>query len=296
MKHDVFISYSHKDQFVADQIYDKLQKESISCWMAPNSLKGGDEYEDIIWDAINVCSYVIFICSSSSVASRWVNSEISIAFESNKRIIPFKIEDVILPGRLKLKINQSQWIDASEDITSKMDELISDLKSAIVPTISPSPQVNKQEIVKPATTSSTNIIDILEKNILIWDEDLKITSFLQVVKIKNHELYEAKEHFSLPQEEIIHFYYYDCTLFLRQKHFLIMTDRKIYWHMKKKDPVNSIAWSDIADVQYQNDCIVILDKDNSSWNIEIKCFTGYPSANKGKRIAEILLECAATVH
>ena len=48
MAHDVFISYSHKDAFVAQAVCAKLEEKQIRCWYAPRNINTGDEWASAI--------------------------------------------------------------------------------------------------------------------------------------------------------------------------------------------------------------------------------------------------------
>ena len=131
MEHDVFISYSSRNSQVAEYIYNELQKASIKCWMAPNSLHGGDEYEEIIEQAIRECRALVLVYSEHAVTSRWVNSEVTIAFSEYKHIIPFRIDETPLEGKMKVKLIQSHWINACSGYRSKVGELIQSIQTAL---------------------------------------------------------------------------------------------------------------------------------------------------------------------
>ena len=131
MEHDVFISYSSKNSEVAEYILNELQKASIKCWMAPNSLHGGDEYEEIIEQAIRECRALVLVYSQHAVNSRWVNSELTIAFSEYKHIIPFRIDETPLEGKMKVKLIQSHWIYACSDFRAKVGELIQSIQTTL---------------------------------------------------------------------------------------------------------------------------------------------------------------------
>lgn len=131
MQHDVFISYSSKNHEIAQLIFDKLENESVKCWMAPQSLNGGDEYEGVIDEAIRACKVFVLVFSEPAVNSRWVNSELTIAFSEYKHIIPFKIDQTILEGKMKVKLIQSHWIDAYPEASAKIAELVKSVQNIL---------------------------------------------------------------------------------------------------------------------------------------------------------------------
>ena len=128
MEYDVFISYSSKNTEVATRIYDSIKSDNVSCWMAPTDIPGGSEYEDMIVNVIENCKIVVLVFSEPASVSRWVNSEISIAFSEYKHIIPFKIDDTEIKGKMRVKLNDTQIIDARKNLQSKISELVTSIK------------------------------------------------------------------------------------------------------------------------------------------------------------------------
>lgn len=128
MAYDVFISYSSKNTEIATRIYESVKTEDVSCWMAPTDIPGGSEYEDMIVNVIENCKIVVLVFSEPASVSRWVNSEISIAFSEYKHIIPFKIDDTEIKGKMRVKLNDTQIIDARKNQLNKINELVSSIK------------------------------------------------------------------------------------------------------------------------------------------------------------------------
>lgn len=128
MAYDVFISYSSKTPEIATRIYESVKAEDVSCWMAPTDIPGGSEYEDMIVNVIENCKIVVLVFSEPASVSRWVNSEISIAFSEYKHIIPFKIDDTEIKGKMRVKLNDTQIIDARKNHLHKINELVSSIK------------------------------------------------------------------------------------------------------------------------------------------------------------------------
>lgn len=102
MTHDVFISFSFADQKTAEDIVNILtSKYGISCWICTRDIDGGDYYKDLIPEAIDAAQVVVFIQSSHAVESKEIPKEIGMAFDADKTIIPFRVDNAKLTGKLR---------------------------------------------------------------------------------------------------------------------------------------------------------------------------------------------------
>ncbi|MDR1055816.1 MAG: toll/interleukin-1 receptor domain-containing protein [Prevotellaceae bacterium] len=124
MAHDIFISYSTKNSNTANAICHVLEENKIKCWMAPRDITPGNDYAECIAEAIDNCRIFLLIFSESSQASKWVKGELNVAFDSNKIIIPFKVENTLLRGAMKIILNDKHWLEAYPNPELKFKELI----------------------------------------------------------------------------------------------------------------------------------------------------------------------------
>ena len=123
MKYDVFISYSSKDSGVAFDVCAMLEAAGLTCWIAPRNVYGGKSYAREIIEAITESQIVLFIFSSYSNCSSHVESEIDIAFNQEKVIIPFRIEEVKMSPELTYYINKKHHIDGIPEPALSFDIL-----------------------------------------------------------------------------------------------------------------------------------------------------------------------------
>lgn len=125
MNHDVFISYSNQDTEAAQAICHVLEQNGIRCWMAPRNIPPGSDYGDVIDEAIKVCKTVVVVFSETASESQWVKGELNIAFEEQKTIIPFRLDQTPLKGQNRVMLNKTHWIDAYPDYKIKFHDLVS---------------------------------------------------------------------------------------------------------------------------------------------------------------------------
>jgi len=83
----IFISYSKRDQSIADKIADNLRTRNYPVWN-DSRLRGGEQFQERIETAIRSSYEFIAVLSPSAMSSPWVQFEGSLAYSLKKRIIP----------------------------------------------------------------------------------------------------------------------------------------------------------------------------------------------------------------
>ena len=134
-KYDVFISYSRKDY--KDEatkaeipgnpitaITEAFDKNNISYWIDREGIYSGQEFENLIIDAIDSSKVFLFVSSTNSNESKWTKSEIWEAFEEDKYIIPFKIENIDYHKSLKFKLRPLDFIEYFSDKDGAIQDLV----------------------------------------------------------------------------------------------------------------------------------------------------------------------------
>ncbi len=92
----LFISYSTHDQAFAERLHADLQAKGVRCWFAPRKLRGGDWLDEQLEGAIRAYDKLLLIISEASMASNWVQWEISNALtreekEGRRVLFPIKL-------------------------------------------------------------------------------------------------------------------------------------------------------------------------------------------------------------
>lgn len=105
-----FISYSSREQSVADSMRNVLIQNEIETWMAPYNIPVGGKYSASITSAIKNCYCVILILSNISQNSEHVSREIDLAIKYKKNIIPIKIEKFDLNSEFEYYLSNVQFI------------------------------------------------------------------------------------------------------------------------------------------------------------------------------------------
>jgi len=131
MAKQIFISYSSADKDIAFKVCDLIEKQGVSCWIAPRDITPGKNFGAEIVAAIREVEGMVLIFSKNANESIHVRNEIERAVHNKKPVFPFRIEDVEPSDELELFIASVQWIDAlGAPLEPKVDLLVASLKLA----------------------------------------------------------------------------------------------------------------------------------------------------------------------
>lgn len=100
---DVFLSYSVTDKDEARIIFDMLEKEQITVFLAERSIEAGQNWEGSIKEALKNCRNFWLLVTPNSLHSEWVITEWASAWALDKNIVPilFRCKPEDLPLRLR---------------------------------------------------------------------------------------------------------------------------------------------------------------------------------------------------
>lgn len=91
---DIFISYSKADMAIVSRIVKEIGSRGIECWFQLND--SSQDFTMKIRKAIKSCRAFVVFLSHASIASDYVNGEITLAFEHRKAEHDYKILPVYL--------------------------------------------------------------------------------------------------------------------------------------------------------------------------------------------------------
>ncbi len=110
--HQVFISYSTKDQEIAEQVRAALEERSILCWIASRDLEGGTLWGEAIVLALKASKALVLIFSQHAVDSPWVSREVTVAVSERLVIVTFRTDNALPSDELKLQLVNVHWLTA----------------------------------------------------------------------------------------------------------------------------------------------------------------------------------------
>jgi hypothetical protein len=116
-KHQVMVSYSHKNSEVAFALEKSLSASGLfAVWIDREGIKAGADWRGQIAEAIQNSVCVIFLVSNASIISRYCQEEIYFAKVVGVPILPLTIQanmfgELSGSGGLKMILQRIQWID-----------------------------------------------------------------------------------------------------------------------------------------------------------------------------------------
>lgn len=152
MAREIFISYSAKDGPTAEAVCQALEKEGLSCWIAPRDITPGVKYAEAIIDGINNCRIFLLILSSVSNDSPQVEMEVDRAASKDVTILSFRIDQVVLSKTMEYYLSSRHWLDASAPPFEKhIQTLVRTIKNLFKTIGSDQSKIGIPEVVESST-------------------------------------------------------------------------------------------------------------------------------------------------
>jgi formylglycine-generating enzyme required for sulfatase activity len=130
----VFISYSSRDQHIADEVVRTLEARHLACWIAPRDIVHGVEWDAAIVDGLDRSLYFVLILSGNSNQSPDVLREVRLAKKRKIPVIPIRIEDMEPTGSMEYLLEGLHRLEA---VTRPLEPHLKVLAGRLAPTTSP---------------------------------------------------------------------------------------------------------------------------------------------------------------
>lgn len=126
-----FISYSTKNQTLADSMKQLLSRNGVASWMAPADIPAGSKYAQVINRAIKDCACVVLMLSDAAQNSTWVAKEIERAVSYRKPIISVQLEELTLNDEFEFYISTDQIVAVKQidDSSPEVDKIMASLRA-----------------------------------------------------------------------------------------------------------------------------------------------------------------------
>lgn len=111
-KYNIFVSYSRADIDIVRKLVDDIHaKSKARCWVDWNGIESGDQFVDVIINAIDKVNTVLFILSDNSMSSEFARKEIEYARNTGKKIVPVVVDGGKLRGWFLFFFGLVDYID-----------------------------------------------------------------------------------------------------------------------------------------------------------------------------------------
>jgi hypothetical protein len=100
-----FISYSSRDQELAERLHADLQANRVRVWFAPHDLPIGARIRSAIDESIRLHDKLLLVLSEASVSSQWVEQEVETALAKEREsegktiLFPIRIDDAVMESK-----------------------------------------------------------------------------------------------------------------------------------------------------------------------------------------------------
>ncbi|MBU6165580.1 MAG: TIR domain-containing protein [Alphaproteobacteria bacterium] len=164
---DIFISYSSDDRARAKLFADAFAAAGLNVWWDAG-LRAGDAYDQKIEQALRAARAVVVLWSPTSVASRWVRAEATLA-DRNRTLVPATIEPCEKPIMFELTqtADLSHWRgDLSDRAWLAFLDDVRRMAARAAPSASPAPSTTAEpptvkETLKPGQSGSAPSLAVL---------------------------------------------------------------------------------------------------------------------------------------
>ena len=127
----VFLSYSHKDSDRIFPLMEMLQNAGCNIWY-DDGIFPSDEWADTVAKKLSSARIMLLVLSENSVNSQNVRREIYYAVTKNIDILPFYIDDVVLPDGLQLQLGIFQAVRSKNSLGIDMQVLKKGFPSDVI--------------------------------------------------------------------------------------------------------------------------------------------------------------------
>lgn len=183
----VFISYSTKNQEIANKINSTLKNSGFKTWFAQESVLAGQSYAKDIVNAIRSSSCLLLLYSTDSDSSVHVQKELDLALKYQKKIYPLRVENIEPKEAMEYFLSGSQYIDIFNDFNLEFNKFIEYLKEELGIKEDFTKKLNDKNIKLFAVQHFKEMgYKIVSTNQTIWESIPEISNVLKN-NLNNHD-------------------------------------------------------------------------------------------------------------
>jgi hypothetical protein len=123
----IFISYSSKDQEIAETIYEALEARGYNCWIACRDVRAGENFQEAIVKALRSAQVMLLVFTSNANNSDEIKKELVLAGRHRVTVVPVRVEDVVPNDAFTYEFATRQWVDLFKDWEREIEQLATQL-------------------------------------------------------------------------------------------------------------------------------------------------------------------------
>ena len=127
----IFISYSSKDQKIAETICRALEARGYDCWIAARDVGPGENFQEAIVKALRGARLMLLVFTGNANNSDEIKKEVVLAGRHHVTVVPVRVEDVVPNDALAYEFATRQWIDLFTDWEREIERLVSQIGSIL---------------------------------------------------------------------------------------------------------------------------------------------------------------------
>lgn len=180
----IFVSYSSKDRPFAIGLVKELQNLGANVWIDQLGIGLGENWDNAIEEALEKSETFMLILSPTSVESQNVQDEVSIAINTNKKMVPILIKECELPMRWQRK----QYADLANNPDKAIHDILTFLGLQKKASVSLKKVLSLIGVSEAISTKSVN-----EKNDGVGDDVTTTEMNLEDLLVSEKEINRASE-------------------------------------------------------------------------------------------------------
>ena len=138
MSAPIFISYSSKDQDIAETICKALESRGNSCWISCRDVAPGENFQEAIVRALRGAKVMLLVFTANANNSDEIKKELVLAGRHQVTVVPVRVEDVVPNDAFSYEFATRQWVDLYKNweqeielLSSRLEHLLQSDKPAI---------------------------------------------------------------------------------------------------------------------------------------------------------------------
>lgn len=244
--HDVFISYSSKNQFEADLVKEVLQSNGIRCWMAPDDIPFGENYAKAIPAAVGSCRIFVLLLSGAAQMSPWVSKELDLAVNGSKVIIPFVLEECELLDEFNFYLIGAQRLNAYQKKSDALQSLVYRVQALL--SLESAPAIHVTATTRVPEGLHTLDPDLDRRIAERAAEYIAMDHICSMKKYRKSNQEKLRKNLHIPEEDEI-FLAFDDTLFRSGKNGFAVTSSGIYHRSLMEKSESMLCWSEFLKIE-----------------------------------------------